>query len=166
VYWMGSEDHDKEELNHIHLFGKTITWNTDQQGAFGRMHTTSLDLLIKDIETVLGDSEDAKRCAELLRSCYLEEETIAAATRKILYHFFAADGLVIVDGDDAALKKIFLPIMEKELREEFSFPIVNSASEAFSKNYASQIAPREINLFYLDENVRQRIVKKESGTRY
>jgi uncharacterized protein YllA (UPF0747 family) len=41
VYWMGSEDHDKEELNHIHLYGKTFTWNTDQQGAFGRMKTES-----------------------------------------------------------------------------------------------------------------------------
>src|SRR5262249_3301948 len=28
VFWMGTEDHDKEELNHIHLFGKTFVWNT------------------------------------------------------------------------------------------------------------------------------------------
>lgn len=160
VYWMGSEDHDKDELNHIHLFGKKLEWNTDQQGAFGRMKTASLDSLIKEISAVLGDSEDAKRCAELLQSCYLEEERIASATRKLLYHFFATDGLIIIDGDDHELKKLFIPVLEKELFEQFSFPIVTERSAVFSKNYPTQIAPREINLFYLDEGMRQRIVKE------
>ena len=34
VYWMASEDHDFEEINHLNLFGKKITWEkTDQVGA-------------------------------------------------------------------------------------------------------------------------------------
>ncbi len=29
VYWMASEDHDFEEINHIHLFGKKLVWEPD-----------------------------------------------------------------------------------------------------------------------------------------
>ncbi|MEO6169235.1 MAG: bacillithiol biosynthesis cysteine-adding enzyme BshC [Chitinophagales bacterium] len=160
VYWMGSEDHDKEELNHLHIFSKTFVWSTKQEGAFGRMKTKSLAPLIEEIKQVLGTSEEAQRCIKLLEECYLNEETIGAATKKILYHFFAIDGLVIADGDDAVLKQLFIPVMKRELTDQFSFPVVKKSSEEFSKNYTSQITPREINLFYLDEVMRQRIVKE------
>lgn len=159
VYWMGSEDHDKVELNNIHLFGKTFTWQTEQQGAFGRMNTATLAPLIEDISRVLGTSEDALQCSRLLEACYLNEPTIAAATKKILYHFFGQDGLVIADGDDPALKMLFMPVMERELLEQFSFPLVEKSTTEFEKHYHSQITPREINLFYLDDGLRSRIVK-------
>jgi uncharacterized protein YllA (UPF0747 family) len=107
-----------------------------------------------------GDSDYAKKCGELLEDCYLEEQTIAKATRKMLYHFFAEDGLVIVDGDDAILKRLFMPVIENELLDQFSFPVVNESIRNFSENYPSQISPREINLFYLDAELRQRIVKE------
>lgn len=161
VYWMGSEDHDKEELNHIHLFSKRITWTTDQEGAFGRMKTTSLNVVVAEIKAVLGDSEEARGCISMLEECYLQETTIAAATKKILYRFFADDGLVIVDGDDAALKQLFIPVLQQELSDQFSFNAVNKTSAVFAKDYQTQIAPREINLFYLDSDRRQRIVKEQ-----
>jgi bacillithiol biosynthesis cysteine-adding enzyme BshC len=78
----------------------------------------------------------------------------------MLYHFFAEDGLVIVDGDDAILKRLFMPVIENELLDQFSFPVVNESIRNFSENYPSQISPREINLFYLDAELRQRIVKE------
>jgi bacillithiol biosynthesis cysteine-adding enzyme BshC len=159
VYWMGSEDHDKDELNHIHLFGKKYSWDTDQEGAFGRMKTASLNNLITEIGSILGNSEDGKACTNLLIQSYLEEETIAAATRKLLYHFFATDGLVVLDGDDASLKSLLVPVMEKDLFHQSSFPEVNTSNTYFSKHYASLITPREINLFYLDSEIRQRIIK-------
>lgn len=38
VYWLGSEDHDFEEINHIHLFNKKIEWNDKQGGATVNIH--------------------------------------------------------------------------------------------------------------------------------
>ena len=37
VYFMGSEDADLEELNHIVIDGKKYVWHTKQTGAVGRM---------------------------------------------------------------------------------------------------------------------------------
>ena len=32
VYWMASEDHDFIEINHAHVFGKTLSWEKDAKG--------------------------------------------------------------------------------------------------------------------------------------
>src|SRR3989304_5980165 len=46
VYWMASEDHDFDEINHIHLFGKTLRWDPAgrdlQSRPVGKISTTSL----------------------------------------------------------------------------------------------------------------------------
>src|SRR5690606_23930744 len=43
IYYMGSEDNDLKELNHIYLNGDKLTWETQQTGAVGRMNTKGLD---------------------------------------------------------------------------------------------------------------------------
>ena len=42
VYWMATEDHDWDEINHLHLFGKTYTCTSKQTGAVGRFKTADL----------------------------------------------------------------------------------------------------------------------------
>ena len=39
VYWLGSEDHDFEEINHIYLYNKKIEWQDKQGGATGEYST-------------------------------------------------------------------------------------------------------------------------------
>ena len=43
VYWMATEDHDFEEINHIHIFNKKTTWNKDVEGATGRISTAGIE---------------------------------------------------------------------------------------------------------------------------
>ena len=47
IYWMASEDHDFEEINHFRLFGQELAWENDQQGAVGRMDPSSLKKVIE-----------------------------------------------------------------------------------------------------------------------
>jgi uncharacterized protein YllA (UPF0747 family) len=39
VYWMASEDHDFEEINHFSVNGQSIHWSREQQGPVGRLST-------------------------------------------------------------------------------------------------------------------------------
>ena len=55
VFVLGSEDHDLEELNHIRLFGKKITWDSPETGAVGSMSTESLTGFLQEIRSVMGD---------------------------------------------------------------------------------------------------------------
>ncbi|MGB0391209.1 MAG: bacillithiol biosynthesis protein BshC, partial [Salibacteraceae bacterium] len=35
VYWMATEDHDFEEINHTYINGKKVQWNSNQTGMVG-----------------------------------------------------------------------------------------------------------------------------------
>jgi uncharacterized protein YllA (UPF0747 family) len=60
--------------------------------------------------------------------------------------------------DNALLKSAFIPVIEKELFEKFSYPLVQETAAAMEGRYKVQTAGREINLFYLsDDGSRDRI---------
>jgi bacillithiol biosynthesis cysteine-adding enzyme BshC len=87
---------------------------------------------------------------------------LADATRFLANCLFYHHGLVIVDGNDAALKKCFIPYAEKEFTENLSYKKVSETTEKLTAlGFSEQVHPREINLFYLKENLRERIVEQE-----
>ena len=49
VYWMASEDHDFQEINHFHLFGKKNIWETNQKGAVGAFSLEGVDEVLDNI---------------------------------------------------------------------------------------------------------------------
>jgi bacillithiol biosynthesis cysteine-adding enzyme BshC len=155
VYWMNSEDHDFEEINHFNLFGKKNIWETDQRGAAGRFKTKGLDKLFNSISEKLPLMEEA----------YLKHETLAEAHRYLVNELFAKYGLLILNSDDKLLKSEFREVMKDEVLSSSSFNIINETNkELEKKSYQIQVKPREINLFYLDKELRERIVKE--GERY
>ncbi len=163
VYWMGSEDHDVDELNHISLFGKRIEWNLRQKGSFGKYNTESLGALIDALKGVAGNSPHTDELIQIFKSSYLESKTITEATRKLVHHFFGDKGLVVVDGDDIVLKKIFQPVMQDELLNSNAERLVNATIVKLEEKYPVQVKPRNVNLFYLKENLRERIVREGAG---
>ena len=54
VLYLGGEDHDLDELNHIYLSGEKLSWNTGQAGAVGRMHCTGMEEIIQEIKSILS----------------------------------------------------------------------------------------------------------------
>ncbi len=164
VFWMGSEDHDKEELAHINLFGKHVIWNTAQSGAFGRFHLNDIDEVRQKVFETLGNSDSAARVKDWLDNIYFGKATIEQATRSMLHSLFGEYGLVIIHGDDAELKRAFISLMEDELRHQTSKQIVDhSIQQLEASGYEAQAVPREINLFYLNEQSRLRIQQDTQG---
>src|ERR1700752_4231956 len=48
VYWMASEDHDFEEINHVNLFNKKFTWTTNQKGRVGEFSLENIELFLNE----------------------------------------------------------------------------------------------------------------------
>ncbi len=157
IYWMATEDHDFEEINHFHFKGKKITWQKETSGPVGRLSTNGLEEIFKGFEKELGIGKNAEYLKKIFQKTYLEHDNLADATRFLANELFQNEGLVIIDGDDVDLKKIFAPYVEKELTEQISFQKVNETSKLL-ESYNIQVNPREINLFYIQDNLRERIV--------
>ncbi len=148
VYWMGSEDHDYEEINHIHVDGRKYTWHTGQTGAVGRFAPTGLPELAAEIP---GRTDIFKRA-------YGENSTLAAATRQYVNELFGHTGLVVLEPDNKELKTAFLPVVREELTNQTSYKEILARNEFLvEQGYKPQLNPREINLFYLDDGLRERI---------
>jgi len=157
VYWMATEDHDFDEINFFNLKGKKIQWKRESKGPVGRLNTSGLEEVFEQFSSELGLGNNANYLRELFKNSYLEHENLADATRYLANELFKNEGLVIIDGDDLELKKLFIPYAKEELLEQTSFKKVNETLPLL-KEYNVQVNPREINLFYIQDNLRERIV--------
>ncbi|GGH02295.1 putative cysteine ligase BshC [Polaribacter pacificus] len=159
IYWMATEDHDFEEINYFNYQGEKIAWNRTDGGAVGQFSTAGMDSVFEEFASKLGASKNASYLKELFSKAYLEHNNLAAATRYLANCLFGTYGLVIVDGDDANLKRLFTPYVQQELLEQISSKVVSASNKALEQEgYPIQVNPREINLFYLSKNNRERIV--------
>lgn len=164
VYYMGSEDADLEELNHIYLQGRKYEWTTKQTGAVGRMVIDKqLTGLISEMEGQLSVEPFGKEFIALLRDCYKEGTTIQEATFKMVHHLFGAYGLVVLIPDHPELKKEMRVVFNDDLYQQQPSRIVQQSSEQLNQHYNAQAYPREINLFYLKDNIRERIIRQDDG---
>jgi bacillithiol biosynthesis cysteine-adding enzyme BshC len=165
VYWMATEDHDFDEINYFNFKGKKMQWPREASGAVGHLNTKGLEDVLKVFASELNNSKSAEHIKALFQNAYLKHETLTEATRYLANELFKEHGLVIVDGDDRDLKRLFIPFVEEELTKNTAFNKVVKTSEALAKvssEYKIQVNPREINIFYLDKNLRERIVFEDN----
>ena len=158
VYWMATEDHDFEEINYFNFKGKKVQWNSEQTGGVGRFSTEGLEDVLEAFSNHLGTSKNAKYLINLFKEGYIAHTNLAEATRYIANELFGEYGLVILDADDSVLKQELIPYIERELQEQISYKKVTKTIDDLGKEYKIQVNPREINLFYLTNEIRERII--------
>ncbi len=159
VFWMGSEDADLKELNHIQVDGEKLVWNTRQQGAVGRMKVDDELLgLIDILEAQVGVLPYGGELIQLFREAYAKDRPIDQATFQLVNELFKEYGLVVILPDNPVLKAAMLSVFEDELLHQRSAGIVqDTGKKLVNAGYKMQAHARDINLFYLQANSRERI---------
>ena len=157
IYWMATEDHDFEEINYFNFKGKKFRWNTESSGPVGRLSTTGLEDFLEVFALELGSSTNAETIKKLFEDSYLNHANLADATRHLANVLFGTYGLVILDADNSDLKRAFIPYAKEELLHQSSHKFVLETAEKL-KDYTIQVNPREINLFYIEDTLRERII--------
>ncbi len=157
IYWMATEDHDFEEINYFNFKNKKIQWQRESSGPVGRLSTKELKDVLKRFSIEIGSSENATYLKDLFEKAYLNHSNLSDATRYLANELFKEDGLVILDGDSVELKRIFIPYIKEELLHQTSFQKVSETASQLS-DYKIQVNPREINLFYIEDTLRERII--------
>jgi bacillithiol biosynthesis cysteine-adding enzyme BshC len=159
VYYMGSEDNDLDELGTFRYGGTRYVWDADgQTGAVGRMHTQSLKPLLDQLFLRLGPpGPQLNELKRLIKEAYLQHDTIADATQFLVHELFGRFGLIVLNPDEPELKRLFIPVLRDDLLQHTALPIVQQQSDLLEKQYKAQAYPRPVNLFYLKDNIRERI---------
>lgn len=164
VFINGSEDHDLNEVNHTSVFGKEITWTTGEKGAVGRMSVAGLDAAIESLSTILGTNERSTAIIDSLRQFSSQSKNYNQFIFLLVNHLFSQYGLIVLTMDSRALKQLFIPQMKREIVEKLSEKIVLDAQTSLGRlGYTPQAHAREINLFYLQDQSRERIVFEDNS---
>ena len=158
VYYMGSEDGDIDELNNIFIHNEKIVWKTLQTGAVGRMHTENLECIINQLADTFKYEPFADTIISICKKAY-QHNTIQNASFYLVHELFKAYGLVVLIPDNKLLKNIFKPVVEQELVTQFSHKQLQQSIKKLSTYYNIQATGRDINVFYLEGDRRERIEK-------
>lgn len=160
IFWLATEDHDFEEINHLNLFNDKISWESNQKGPVGRF---SLEGIEEFKNGILSKFENNPDFAKFLDQFY-QNGNLADATTELMMKLFGDYGLISLNADDSKLKASFSPLMKRELETQFSENEVNKTTKELEKDgFHGQAMARPVNLFYIKDQLRERIVPTENG---
>ena len=163
VFYMGTEDADIEELGHVYIGDKKYEWKTKQTGAVGRMKVdATLISLIDEMSGQLTIYPFGTELIALLRKCFIKDIPLQLATFRLVNELFGNAGLVVLLPDNGKYKKAMSPIFTDDLLKRIPSEIVGETAERLSEHYKVQAHPRDINLFYLKDDIRSRIIQQKN----
>ncbi len=153
VFWMNSEDHDINEINHFYDGYKKYLWNvhTDRTPVF-LMNTNGLDEVYEQMKESNTFSEQV---LTLFENAYLKHSSYTQATRYLINELFGYEGIVIIEPNEQAFKEKFKSYFHKDIFENATYQNIQSSIKFLNDNhYPIQVTPQKINTFLFHDNKR------------
>ena len=174
VFWVASEDHDYEEVNHCRIVdteGHLKEIRFDDSSRSQDMPVGRIELGKEIVETIdrfvstLPKSEFMPELERDLRESYVEGAGFAAAFGRLMARIFRAYGVVLLDPLDEKLKQVVSPLYSSAIEKssEISEALVNRSSQLEGAGYHAQIhVSRDmVPLFIVDEGRRVAMTRED-----
>lgn len=150
IFWLESNDHDLKEANHIYLLNSNsdlvkIEYNPSQYTPNSSMKDVIIDdtfaLVIDELEKFLPNTDFKSEVFDIIRDSYQRSKSISYGFAKMMSHLLGKYGLVLIDPSDQDIKRLMLPILQKEIEDPLkSVGIINEAGKNLKTlGYESQI---------------------------
>jgi bacillithiol biosynthesis cysteine-adding enzyme BshC len=174
VFWVASEDHDFEEVNHVTVVGRedrleTIRAEPCGYGPDQPVGQISLCAEIGErVDAFVDALPETVFTAELKRDlaeAYAPGVGFAEAFARLMAKLFAPFGVVLLDPLDPALKALASPTYLAAIRRapEIADALVGRSKELVDAGYHAQVftSPDMVPLFIMEENRRRAMVRRE-----
>lgn len=124
VFWLATEDHDLEEVNHAFLLDRDNQIQTLREDAappvahapVGEVaFSAEIDRLVERTVALLPDAEGSVETAELLRHAYRSGETFGSSFARMMGRLFGRFGVILIDPMDARLRRLASPVFRRAL---------------------------------------------------
>lgn len=163
VFVIGGEDHDFDEINHLHLYGKKISWEMDASGSVGKLPNAGIKEVIEKVENILGEKSQIKEFLNDIKVSVDTSKEYGEFSFNFTHDLFDRLGLVILRMDRKAFKQLFIPSIKREILESPSKGLIEAEQEKLvGLGYKAQTHIRDINFFYRGNGFRNRIEKEGS----
>ncbi|MEQ8424494.1 MAG: bacillithiol biosynthesis cysteine-adding enzyme BshC, partial [Cyclobacteriaceae bacterium] len=95
---------------------------------------------------------------------YLKHQNLCDAVRFYVNQLFGEEGLVVVDADNRQMKSLFTGVIEDDLFKHTAKQKVDHTDQQLeTQGYSTQVHARDINFFYLEDQIRGRIERTKEG---
>ena len=167
VFWVASEDHDYEEVNHCQVIDveghlKRIVYEGCGHKAdipVGNIYLCAgIESKIDELISALPPSEFVAGIEKDLRESYVADAGFAEAFGSIIARIFRNYGVVLLDPLDEELKQVAAPLYVDAINKapELARALVVRSQELVAAGYHAQVHVSEdmVPLFYMDEGRR------------
>ena len=177
VFWVASEDHDWDEVNHTYLGvpgdGTVKLALTDPPPAPHPMHDVTLgEGVLPILDELAQIVEGSPFGAELLtpiRRAYVPGQTVAGAFRDVMTELLGPFDFCIIDAGTPGVKEASAGVLERALSESVAHErlLAERDRELAEAGYPSQVAVLEggTNVFFHDASGRARLYRSGEGYR-
>jgi bacillithiol biosynthesis cysteine-adding enzyme BshC len=167
IFWLGSEDHDFAEMNHVTFPGRKELRKLEYLNAPatpGPVGSIVLDdsiiPLVDQASELLGVSD----AMDALASAYLPGRTFAQAFAEFYSKIFAVQGLLVLNAGGREAHRMGAPVLRASLEraDELHAALLERNSELEASGYHAQVAVGAQNslLFLIDESTGARLALK------
>ena len=166
MFWLESSDHDIEEVNHISFPGvkEPIKFvysekkNVEHKPVGHLKLDIGFDKFSRKIVESLPKNDYYDAITRLMNETYSQGQTFSRAFGKMLTRLLGRWGLVIIDSENAELKKLAGPVITMKLMEKgrMNQLIKEQTAELTKENYDHQIKIKSemLNIFIHQDNNR------------
>jgi len=159
VFWLEADDHDFDEISCIKLINDNnelvnikYTDNAPEdvnRGSVGYQKLlSSINSFFEDVNKNVRKTDFTKEIMDNLKTFYSEGKTFKQAFSDLLFWLFDQHGLIIFDPQDKDVKRLLVPVFQKEIAgfREHTAKLVN-VSATLEELYHAQVKVRPVNLF-------------------
>ncbi|HSB10827.1 MAG TPA: bacillithiol biosynthesis cysteine-adding enzyme BshC [Blastocatellia bacterium] len=174
VFWIASEDHDYEEVNHCRVVDREGQLKSVQCEPGGRKddvpvgRITLCDGISQTIDELLGHlaaSEFMPQLESELRASYAAGVGFADAFARLMARLFKEYGVVLLDPLDEELKQVAAPLYSQaaERSTEIAEALATRSREIEGAGYHAQIHITEdmVPLFIMDDGRRRALAQQD-----
>ena len=170
VFWIASEDHDYEEVNHTFVQSSNeiqqvkLSWIPNRKASVGDLQIPNefFESAVEQYFSRLPDSPYKGELKEQLKAFAHSSDTLSDFFAKMMSWLFGDKGLVLVDSADSFIRKLQKPIMREFLSTDFTSTLKATEGQLLSSGYHSQVhlADNSVHLFLKHEEERKLLVRK------
>ncbi|MDR6551367.1 bacillithiol biosynthesis cysteine-adding enzyme BshC [Paenibacillus qinlingensis] len=167
IFWIAGEDHDFDEVNHVHVLSSAqqieklkVDHPTGGRTSVSRLPLTSdaWEEALNKLDQSLMDTEFKASLLDKMRSASEGEATLSEAFARWMAMLFGEYGLVLIDSDDPALRALESSMFEAIIRQNAALAgaLMQSKAEVSQAGYGIQAEVHEqaANLFVFAEGAR------------
>ena len=176
LFWIGSDDHDWDEANHVSVLDDqqyvrriTVKGTTDAPPVPLNVRTwgAGVEQAVAELAASLPDTVHADEVMAHVRAAYVPDSTVAASFAATLRYLLGDRRLAVVDSGHPALRRAAAPVLRADAARVLAGddPVARQTSRLREAGYAEQVAVAEdaSNLMLIDEQGRDRIVRTARG---